>query len=112
MKFCRAAGLAMIVGTILGQGCLAEDLPEIALTLKGHVFTPAQITVPTGKPIVLVITNLDDQADEFEMHLPVIEKVVPPGSTVKVRLRPLGVGRFPFMGEFHAETAKGVIISQ
>jgi len=97
---------------MMPQMCLAEDLPEIAITLKDHKFTPSQIHVPTGKPVMLVITNLDDQADEFEMHLPAVEKVVPPGGTVKLRMRPLGVGSFPFMGEFHAETAKGVIISE
>ncbi len=29
-----------------------------------------------------------------------------------VRLRPLGLGRYPFMGEFHADTAQGVVIAE
>jgi hypothetical protein len=37
---------------------------------------------------------------------------MPPGEEGKVRIRPLGPGRFPFMGEFHADTAQGVIVSE
>jgi uncharacterized cupredoxin-like copper-binding protein len=108
----RTMTLALTFSFAVAQAALAEDLPEIAITLKDHKFTPSEVHVSTGKPVVLVITNQDAEADEFEMHLPALEKVVPPGGTVKVRLRPLGPGSFPFMGEFHAETAKGVIISQ
>jgi heme/copper-type cytochrome/quinol oxidase subunit 2 len=100
---------------LFGAACglaRAEDLQVISLTLKNHKFTPAEIHVPTGKAVQLVIANQDDTADEFEMRRPPIEKVIAPGGEGKVRLPPLAPGKFPFMGEFHADTAQGVIVSQ
>jgi len=90
----------------------AEDLQTYSLTLKNHRFAPTEIHVPSGKPFFVVVSNLDDAADEFEMRNPAIEKVIPSGEQGKVRMRPLGPGRFPFYGDFHQETAQGVIVSE
>ena len=105
-----AAAAAFAVG-ILGPA-RAEDLQTYSVTLKNHRFTPTEIHVPTGKPFFVSIKNLDDTADEFEMHAPAIEKVIPPGEEGKVRIRPLGPGRFPFFGDYHQDTAQGVIVSE
>jgi hypothetical protein len=91
---------------------VAEDLAAYSITLKNHRFTPAEIRVPTGKPFFVIVTNQDDTADEFEMSNPAIEKVIPPGEQGKVRMRPLGPGRFVFFGDFHRDTAQGVIVSE
>jgi hypothetical protein len=40
-----------------------------------------------------------------------VEKVIVAGHSATVRLHPLAPGRFAFMGEYHAETAKGVVIA-
>jgi len=29
-----------------------------------------------------------------------------------VRLRPLSPGRYPFMGEYHSQTAQGVVVAE
>jgi hypothetical protein len=34
------------------------------------------------------------------------------GGHARVRLRPLGPGRYSFIGEFHADTAHGAVIAQ
>ncbi len=112
MAIIRCLSLALGLGVLFGQLAVAEDLPEIAITLKDHKFSPSEVVVPTGKQVMLVVTNLDATPDEFEMHLPALEKVVPAGSTVKIRMRPLGVGSFPFFADFHPDTGKGVIISK
>ncbi len=96
----------------LGAVARAEDLATYTLTLSHHRFTPAQIDVPAGQAFYVTVKNLDDAADEFEMHAPAIEKVIAAGGEGKLRFRPLAPGRFPFMGEFHADTAQGVIIAQ
>lgn len=93
-------------------GARAEDLASYPVTLKNHRFTPSEIHVPSGKPFFVVVTNQDNSADEFEMNAPAVEKVIPAGDQGKVRIRPLGVGRFPFFGDFHRDTAQGVIVSQ
>jgi hypothetical protein len=106
-------GAAAVAAALAAVGAArAEDLATYALTLKNHRFTPAEIHVPTGKPFFISVKNLDDTADEFEMHNPAIEKVVPPGDEGKVRIRPLGPGRFSFFGDFHQDTAQGVIVSE
>ena len=58
------------------------------------------------------VNNLDDTADEFEMQAPAVEKVIPPGDKGKVRHSPARPGPLPFSGEFHADTAKGVFVSE
>ena len=90
----------------------AEDLQTYSLTLKNHRFTPTELRVPNGKPFFVSVKNLDDTADEFEMSSPPVEKVIPPGEELKVRIRPLAVGSFKFKGDFHSDTAQGVIISE
>jgi len=90
----------------------AEDLPNIAITLKNHQFTPAEIHVPQGKAVILTITNADPTPEEFDSSALKVEKVIAGGTYATVRLRPLGPGRYPFMGEYHPDTAKGVIVSE
>jgi hypothetical protein len=108
----RALACAATFGLPLGANARAEDLATYTLTLSQHRFTPVELRVPAGQAFYVTVKNLDDSADEFEMHAPAIEKVILPGSEGKVRIRPLGPGRFPFMGDFHSDTAQGVIISQ
>ncbi len=91
----------------------AADTPrEVLLTLEGNRFTPEEITVKAGAPFVLVITNKDATAEEFESKELRIEKVVPAGKTVKVRIRALKPGTYPFVGEYHEKTAKGRIVAE
>jgi len=106
-----AASLAAALG-LASSGARAEDLASYPITLKNHRFSPTEIHVPSGKPFFVIVTNQDDAADEFEMNAPAVEKVIPAGKQGKVRIRPLGPGRFPFFGDFHRDTAQGVIISQ
>jgi hypothetical protein len=75
----------------------ADDLTTYTIMLQNHHFTPAEIYVPTGKSFFVVITNANDGPDEFEMLLPALEKTLQPGQQGKVRIRPLGPGRFPLL---------------
>jgi Cupredoxin-like domain len=107
-----ALASALALTLVVGGAARAEDLATYSLVLKNHRFTPAELHVPTGKAFFVSVKNLDDTADEFDMQAPAVEKVIPPGEEGKVRIRPLGVGRFPFTGEFHADTAKGAFVSE
>jgi hypothetical protein len=104
--------LILAYAAVASSIAAAEDLATFSITLKNHRFTPAEIRVPTGKPFFVIVTNQDDTADEFEMSNPAIEKVIPPGEQGRVRMRPLGPGRFVFFGDFHRDTAQGVIVSE
>ena len=109
-----ALGLAAFALAALGLAPLAQadDPTPINVTLKNHRFEPAEIHVPTGKRVVLVVRNEDDTADEFDSSALHVEKVIAPGTYAKIWLHPLGPGRYPFMGEFHPDTARGVVVSE
>jgi hypothetical protein len=68
--------------------------------------------VPAGKKLKVVIQNQDATAEEFDSHALNREKVVPGKSTASVFIGPLKPGRYPFVGEFHEATAKGVVIAE
>ena len=109
----RMAALAGWLGAMAIVGAAAADEPlRIAVTLKDHVFAPAEIHVPAGRPTILIVTNQDAGPEEFDSSALKVEKVIVGGTYATIRLRPLGPGRYPFMGEFHPDTAKGVVISQ
>ncbi len=83
---------------------------QVEVMLKNHVFVPAEIRIPPNTPIQLLVRNEDATADEFDSTALRVEKVIGGGSQGVVRLRGLAPGRYPFMGEFHASTAQGVVI--
>jgi plastocyanin len=94
---------------ILTSAANAEDA-AISITIKDHKFTPAEVHVPAGKAVILKIKNEDSSAEEFESHPLKIEKVIAGGKEGTVRLSPQKPGRYPFVGEYHESTAKGVVI--
>jgi len=108
----RIAMLGTGLLLVLAVPACGKESGPIPLRLKDHKFTPAEIHVPANQPNVIRLTNDDDTADEFDSSSLKVEKVVPGHSTGDVRLRPLAPGRYPFMGEFHAETAQGVVIAE
>ena len=87
------------------------DTP-LQVTLQGHKFLPAEIHVKANQPNVISLTNKDDTVEEFDSPALKVEKVVGGHSEGDVRLRPLAPGSYPFTGEFHAETAHGVVIAE
>jgi heme/copper-type cytochrome/quinol oxidase subunit 2 len=101
-----------LIGTLLGGPSDADDLTNIIVTIKEHRFTPSEIHVPTGKPVILTIKNEDSTAEEFDSLALKVEKVIAGSNYGTLRLRPLAPGRYPFMGEYHPDTAQGVVISE
>jgi plastocyanin len=83
---------------------------DIAITIKDHTFSPAEVRVPAGQKVKLVIENQDATAEEFESTELNREKVIAPKSKATVWIGPLKPGKYSFMGEFNQATAKGVVI--
>jgi plastocyanin len=108
----RAALGLFLAGLCLCGPARAGDPVQIKLTLKDHRFEPAEIHVKTGQPTVLLVTNEDTTPEEFDSTALQVEKVIVGGHYATIRLRPLGPGRYPFMGEFHPDTASGVVVSE
>ena len=84
----------------------------IALLLKDHKFTPSQIRVKANTPVVIRMTNADPTAEEFDSTALKVEKVVAGNDSGDVHIRALSPGKYPFMGEYHSDTAQGVVIAQ
>jgi hypothetical protein len=105
-------GFILFLGDLLRVPAGAEDLPIMAVTIKDHRFTPSEIHVPQGKAVILRITNEDATPEEFDSTALKAEKVIVGGAYGTIHLRPLGPGRYPFMGEFHPDTAQGVVIAE
>lgn len=85
---------------------------QALLVIKDHRFQPAELKVPAGERIKLVIHNQDSTPEEFESHALNREKVVPAGAKVSVYIGPLTPGRYDFFGEYNEATAKGVVIAE
>lgn len=84
----------------------------IVVHLRNHKFIPATVTVKANQPSMIQLFNDDDTADEFDSASLKIEKVVPGHASANIRVRALAPGKYPFMGEYHAATAQGVVIAQ
>jgi plastocyanin len=86
--------------------------PTITITIRAHRFDPAEVRVPAGKRVTLNVVNDDPTPEEFESRSMKAEKVIPGKSKALIRIGPLAPGRYPFVGEFHEATAKGVVIAE
>ena len=103
----------MLLGLLcLGTPARSDEPLRIDLVLKDHRFTPAEIHVPVGKPTQLRIRNEDPTPEEFDSAALKVEKIITGSGYAAIRLRPLGPGRYPFMGEYHPDTATGVVVAR
>lgn len=85
---------------------------EFHIAIKNHRFEPAQLEVPAGKKIRLVVDNQDPTPEEFESRSLRVEKVIPGNTKATVTVGPLKAGRYTFVGEFHESTAKGALVAR
>src|SRR4051812_46182006 len=88
----------------------ADD--KLTLTIRDHVFTPSEIKVKANQRVELTVINEDATPEEFDSKALKVEKVIAGKSKGIVRIGPLKPGRYPFIGEYHESTAKGVVIAE
>jgi hypothetical protein len=90
----------------------AADAPSTPrLIIHEHRFEPVEIHVRAGQALVLQVENRDGGVEEFESYDLDREQRVRPGEVGMVRLGPLAPGRYPFFGDFHRNTAQGVLVA-
>jgi len=82
------------------------------LIIRDHRFEPEEVRVPAGQKIKLMVHNQDSTPEEFESYELNREKLTAPGAKVSIYIGPLDPGRYPFFGEFHADTARGTIVAE
>ncbi len=120
----RKATIGLFIGVVLLSGIIIfiinnkveyennadNTMLEIVTVIKNHRFEPDVITVPSGKKIRFIIHNRDNTVEEFESHDLHREKIIMPNDSINIILAPLAPGKYDFFGDFHQETAQGVLI--
>ena len=99
----------VLAAVLLVAGAAAAADVQIALTLEKNQFQPAEVKVKANAPFVLVITNKNPKAAEFESKDLRVEKVVPAGKTVNVRIRALKPGTYAFFDDFNQQTTGRIV---
>jgi heme/copper-type cytochrome/quinol oxidase subunit 2 len=107
-NFGRGVGALAVALAVCGAA-RAESAP-IQLSLKDHLFTPAEITAPANQPVTIEISNQDATPAEFESKQLRVEKVVAGNSKITVQVRPLPPGRYRFYDDYHEKTTEGFLI--
>lgn len=102
--------VALQAGLVASVAQAADN--EVALTIKNHLFSPAEIKVPANERIKLNVHNQDSTPEEFESHSLNREKLIPAGAKAVIYIGPLKPGRYDFFGEFNPSTAKGVVVAE
>ena len=95
---------------LAGAGGAAAD--PVELSLSGHKFDPAELTVPANQKFQIKVTNGDEAPAEFESHDLKVEKIVVPGGTVTVTAGPLKPGTYQFFDDYHPDDAKGTVTAK
>ena len=98
-------GLAAAAGAFCIQASAQERV--IRVTAKKFEFTPNDIELKKGEPVVLEFTSADVLMG-FSLPDFKVRTDIPPGVTTRVRLTPDRVGSFEFVcdnfcGEFHED---------
>lgn len=105
----RLSYLILALGLAAGPAAAQSPAGPFRLILKDHKFTPDTLTVPAGEKFRLEVVNSDSSGDEFESAALKVEREIAPHGKLVLQLGPLAAGSYPFVGDLHADTAKGVI---
>lgn len=112
MRLHLLAPIVLLAALAAPRASVAATLPEFTLVLENHQFTPAELKVPAGTKIRLVVVNRDPSPEEFESYDFNREKIVPAGGRILLYVGPLRPGRYRFFGEFHQATAHGALVAE
>lgn len=109
MRGLFGSSIAAALAILLVAGATAAADYEVPLTIEKNQFQPSEVKVKAHTPFVLVITNKNPKAAEFESKDLRVEKVVPAGKTVNVRVRALKPGTYAFFDDFNQQTAGRIV---
>lgn len=85
---------------------------EETFSIRPRRFEPAELKVPAGRRVRLVVHNQDSTPEEFESHSLNREKIIPGGAKATLYIGPLKPGRYEFFGEYNPATAKGAVVAE
>ena len=111
------AGLSGIsLGAALGIGKDVGDEQVIQVTAQRFTFTPNEIVVKKGQPVVLAFSSLDF-VHGFNIPSLKLRADLPPGKITRVRFTPDRVGEHPFVcdnfcGEGHEDMHGRIVVKE
>src|SRR6516162_11125234 len=107
--FCVAGWLQL---SVFAAPSFAGTEPEYVIKILHHQFVPAELHIPQGIKVRIVLDNQDDTAEEFDSHSLNREKHVQPKSQAVIFIGPLAPGRYVYEGESDVAggAALGVIV--
>jgi hypothetical protein len=82
------------------------------IVIKDHRMNPAELEIPAGQKIKLLVDNQDPTPEEFESHSLNREKIIAGNSKGTIFIGPLKPGSYEFFGDFHQATAQGRIVAK
>jgi plastocyanin len=85
------------------------EQPTVAVTLRAHQFEPAELPVPAGVKVELIVHNAQTVTAEFESTALHREKIIPAGRRISLFVGPLDPGRYEFFDDFNQAT-RGVLV--
>ena len=86
------------------------ELKVFEIAIRDHRFVPAELTIPAGEKVKLLVMNEDPTPEEFESYDFNREKIIPGMSKSVIFVGPLTRGRYNFFGEFNPDSAQGTLI--
>ena len=106
------SGIAL--GAAMGVGQSAVNEQVIQVTAQRFTFTPSEIVVKKGQPVVLEFTSLDF-VHGFNIPSLKLRADLPPGKITQVRFTPDQVGEHPFVcdnfcGSGHEEMHGRIVV--
>ena len=96
---------------LLGATAAFAADPTVAIAIRDHQFVPAEVPVPAGVKVELIIRNDQSVPAEFESTALHREKVIAPGASASVFVGPLKPGRYEFFDDFNPAT-RGILVAQ
>ncbi|MHB8476181.1 MAG: cupredoxin domain-containing protein [Steroidobacteraceae bacterium] len=72
---------------------------EFIILIRNHQFVPAELIIPVGEKVQIIVDNQDDTPEEFESYSLNREKHIPAHSRVILYIGPLSAGRYVYQGE-------------
>lgn len=105
----------LVVGFMLMIVCSAVSMAtdqEYVLTIKDHKFSPPELVVPAEKRIEIRVENHDATREEFESYELNREQEIEGNDQIVVFIGPLKPGKYKYFGEFHQDTAQGIITAE
>lgn len=101
-----------VLALVLFSGVVLADDLNVRIIAKGGKFDQSRIEVPANQPFSLTVVNEGSSAIEFESKSLRQEKVIGPGKSATLNIKPLKAGSYKFFDEYHEATGKGEIVAR